>query len=280
MYTAEQSKSLSIREVRCTTLLHRMNYGWRYPEYTLNLYRGCLHGCVYCYAPSFIHDERPWGEFVDVKINAPEVLEHELRKVTRGVVFLSSASDPYQPVEARYRLTRSCLEKLLEYDFPVNILTRSHLVLRDVDLFKEFEWIRVGMSITSVPNKMFEPRVPPLERRLETLKQLSEEGITTWVSLAPIIPNLFMVDLEGLLRGLKDAGVKAIHAGMLRFEGYDTSRKMFEEKSGASYYGAILGSDSVMHKVNSLIVRYGFDTSPKIFEWRDKNTALEKYITP
>lgn len=271
---------MSIREVRCATLLHRMNYGWRYPEYTLNLYRGCLHGCIYCYAPSLIHDERPWGQYVDVKINAPEVLEHELRKAARGVVFLSSASDPYQAVEAKYRLTRSCLEVLLEHDFPVNILTRSHLVLRDLDILKKFGWIRVGMSITSVPNRMFEPRVPPLERRLETLRRLSEEGITTWVSLAPIIPNLFMVDLEGLLKKLKEAGVSAIHAGVLRFEGYEDSRKMFEEKSGASYYGAILGSDSLIHKVNDLIARYGFDTSPKIFEWKDKNTVLEKYITP
>ncbi len=280
MYTAEHPKGLSIREVTCRTLLHRMNYGWSYPEYTLNLYRGCLHGCIYCYAPSLIRDERAWGEFVDVKINAPQVLEHELRRATRGVVFLSSASDPYQPVEAKYKLTRLCLEKLLEHDFPVNILTRSHLVLRDVDLIKEFTWIRVGMSITSVPNRMFEPRVPPLERRLETLKRLSAEGITTWVSLAPIIPNLIMVDLEDLLRKLKEAGVKTIHAGVLRFEGYEASRRMFEERSGASYYGSILGSESVIRKINDLIARYGFDTSTKIFEWKDNNTVLERYITP
>ncbi|MEM3711049.1 MAG: radical SAM protein [Thermoprotei archaeon] len=269
----------NIKEVKCSTLLHKMYNSLGYPEYTLNPYRGCLHGCIYCYAPSLIHDERPWGEYVDVKVNAPEILEKEIKKVPRGVVFLSSASDPYQPVEAKYGLTRSCLKILLEHDFPVNILTRSHLVLRDVDLFKRFKWLRVGMSITSVPTKMFEPRVPPLERRIETLKHLSSEGITTWVSLSPIIPNLFMVDIHKLLKLLKDAGVAAIHTGVLRFEGYEASRKMFEEKTGVTYFGAVLGSHSVMRKVDELIRLYGFDTTTTIFTWRDNN-SLERYIIP
>jgi len=267
----------TIREVECKTLLHTMNYERGYPEYTINLYRGCLHACVYCYAPSLIQDEREWGEYVDVKVNAPEVLRKELRKVKKGVVFLSSASDPYQAVEAKYKVTRRCLEVLLGHDFPVLILTRSHLVLRDVDLLKRFKWVRVGMSVTSVPDPRFEPRVPPLERRIQTLKTLSSEGIITWVSFAPIIPTLFMLDLHALFQALKEAGVKAVHAGLLRFENYEISRRMFEKRVGVRYQSVMAGSHAVRKSVEELARRYGFDTTTKIFEWREP-FSLERYL--
>jgi len=161
---------ISVRETKCSTLLHKLAYGSS-TGYTANLYKGCTHGCTYCYAPSLTHDERRWGTYVDVKINAPEVLERELRGLRRDEVFLSSASDPYQPVEAKYELTRRCLELLLRNDFPVSILTRSPLVLRDLELLRKFRWVMVGMSITTVPDRQFEPGVPPLERRIDTLKR-------------------------------------------------------------------------------------------------------------
>ena len=110
------------------TLLHKLDFGRGSAEYTANMYKGCIHGCVYCYAPSLVHDTREWGRFVDAKVNAPAVLRRELRVAARAPVFLSSASDPYQPVEARYRLTRRCLEELSAARFPVIVLTRSPLV--------------------------------------------------------------------------------------------------------------------------------------------------------
>src|SRR6266852_1442296 len=119
---------ISVRETRCTTLLHRLAFGSS-TGYTANFYKGCTHGCTYCYAPSLTHDERRWGTYVDVKVNAPAVLERELMSLRTEEVFLSSASDPYQPVEARYRLTRRCLELLQKKEFPTSILTRSPLVL-------------------------------------------------------------------------------------------------------------------------------------------------------
>src|SRR6266852_4709318 len=174
-----------VRETRCTTLLHRLAFGSS-TGYTANFYKGCTHGCTYCYAPSLTHDERRWGSYVDVKVNAPSVLDRELGKARKDEVFLSSASDPYQPVEAKYGLTRRCLESLRRHGFPVSILTRSPLVLRDLDLLRTFAHIRVGMSITSVPDRRYEPGVPPLQRRLDTLRKLGEAGIRTWVSLAPV----------------------------------------------------------------------------------------------
>ena len=155
----------TFNEITCKTILHEMD-GVR--EYTANFYRGCTHGCVYCYAPSLIHDERRWGSFVDVKVNAPEVLGRELRKIPRGIVFLSSASDPYQPAEARYRITRRALERLVEKEFPVLVLTRSPLVLRDVDLLRKLPWVRVGFSISSLNGRRYEPGVAPVSRRIET----------------------------------------------------------------------------------------------------------------
>lgn len=248
--------SILVREVRCGTLLHRLECG-SYGGYTANLYKGCSHGCKYCYTPSLIHDERPWGSYVDVKVNAPRLLERELRGLRKDWVFLSSASDPYQPVEARYKLTRNCLEALLWRGFPVSILTRSPLVLRDLDLLTEFPLAEVGMSITTVPVERFEPGVPPLRRRLETLRRLGDAGIRTWVSLAPVVPGIMMVDLDGLFEELSEAGVGAVSCGILGFEGYEESRVMFEAAAGMSTTEALTGRDELADRLSALVRRHG-----------------------
>jgi DNA repair photolyase len=255
---ARRNDGISIREVKCSSLLHRLEYGSS-RGYTANLYRGCTHGCVYCYAPSLTHDERRWGSYVDVKVNAPEVLRRELRSVRREEVFLSSASDPYQPVEARYRVTRRCLEVLLRSGFPVSILTRSPLVLRDLDLLGRFRRVCVGMSITTVPVRRFEPGVPPLSRRIETLRRLAAAGIRTFVSLAPVIPGIVMVDLDELFEEMSAAGVSSVRYGVLRFSGYDLSREMFEETAGRSADSALVGRDELELRLSRLIRKYGMD---------------------
>jgi DNA repair photolyase len=257
---AHAAGRISVREIACNTLLHRLVYRGS-TGYTANLYKGCSHGCVYCYAPSLTRDERRWGSYVDAKVNAPRVLERELRGIRKDEVFLSSASDPYQPVEAKYRLTRRCLEVLLRNGFPVSILTRSPLVLRDLDLLKKFEWIRVGMSITTVPVRQFEPGVPPLSRRIETLKRLSEAGIQTFVSLAPVIPGIVMVDLDELFYDLREAGVSQVSFAILRFAGYEESRRMFEDASGVSFAEALVGSDELVARLSALVKSH--DMVPK-----------------
>jgi len=258
---------ISVRETRCATLLHRLEYGSS-TGYTANLYKGCSHGCTYCYAPSLTHDERRWGSYVDVKVNAPEVLERELRGLRKDEVFLSSASDPYQPVEAKYGLTRRCLESLLRHGFPVSILTRSPLVLRDLKLLKKFEWVRVGMSITTVPVRQFEPGVPPLQRRIDTLKKLGETGIPTWVSLAPVIPGIMMVDLEKLFEDMRDARVSSVSFGILRFTGYEESKRMFEETARMSAAEALVGREEVVARLSDLVRRYGMEPRDDRYEWK------------
>jgi DNA repair photolyase len=268
----EWSGGISVREVRCSTLLHRMVYGSS-TGYTANIYRGCTHGCKYCYAPSLTHDERAWGRYVDAKVNAPSVLESELRGLRKDEVFLSSASDPYQPVEARYRLTRRCLEVLLRYGFPVSVLTRSPLILRDLDLLRRFEWARVGVSITTVPVKKFEPGVPPLERRIDTLRRLEAAGIKTWVSLAPVIPGLMMIDLDRLFADLSEANVGWVTFGVLRFIGYEESKAMFEAASGMSTSQALAGREEVVAKLSRLVRDHGMVPRDENEGWKAEQGA-------
>ena len=272
--------SLQIREVKCKTLLHDLDYG-RSSEYTANFYKGCSHGCVYCYVPSLIHDERGWGTFVDVKVNAPEVLDRELRTAEPKVVFLSSASDSYQPVEARYKITRRCLEVLLKHGFPVSILTRSPLILRDLDLLKRFEWIRVGFSISTACNRRYEPGVVPVERRVECLRKLSSVGIRTWVSMAPIIPRLILTDLEALIGRLREAGVSMVMPGLLRFEWYEESRKMFEGVTGEAWTNFLEDGGPTLHRIRELIKTYGLDGSSDFFvcESRGRDRKIDSFAS-
>ena len=249
-----------------------MNFGKGPKEYTANLYRGCVHGCVYCYAPSLIHDERQWGSYVDVRVNAPEVLGRELRKVKeKRVVFLSSASDPYQPAEAKYQVTRQVLEVFLKHDFPLLILTRSPLVLRDLDLLKKFSWVRVGFSISTVPDRFYEPLVPSLDARIAALKRLAEASIITWVSMAPVIPQLVLPDMDRMFLRMKESSVSTVTIGLLRFIGYEESRKMFEERSGHKASEVSLGGEEVRKKLMALAEKYGIDTSGANLSWNDNN---------
>ncbi len=268
-------QEIKISETRCSSLLNRLDYGGRRSseeEFTINVFKGCTHNCSYCYAPSLIHDERKWGTYVGVKINAPLVLERELRGMTdKKMVLVSSASDPYQAIESRYKLTRHCLQILQRHQFPVIILTRSPLVLRDLDILKKFEWVRVGVSISSLSGDFFEPGVPKLEARLKTLQKLNEEGIETWVSLAPIAPQIMLTNFEWLFRRLKQAKISAISLGMLRFVGYEASRIMFEERTGVDSNKVLEDGVRIIAGLRELAQSYGLDTSCSSINYEKKN---------
>ena len=122
-----------------------------YP-YVINPYTGCQHNCSYCYARfmrRFTGHKEPWGQFVDVKVNAPDLLNHEITRKKPDRVWVSGVCDPYQPVEAKYKLTRQCLEILAEHAWPVTVQTRSPLVLRDIDILQKGKDFEVGLSITT-----------------------------------------------------------------------------------------------------------------------------------
>jgi DNA repair photolyase len=183
---------LKVREVKAKGVLNKSKIF----DYCLNPYTGCQMNCRYCYARLFMrrysgHSEA-WGEFVDVKVNAPELLKQQLVKAKMGTVWISSVCDPYQPLEERYALTRRCLKELAQKQFPINIQTKSDLVLRDVDLLREFETIEVGFTITTDDEhvaKYFEPRAPSVEKRLSALEKIHSSGIRTFAFVGPLLPG-------------------------------------------------------------------------------------------
>ena len=183
---------LKVREITAKSVLNKSKIF----DYCLNPYTGCQINCAYCYARLFMkrysgHKE-PWGQFVDIKINAPELLRRQLDKAKRGTVWISSVCDPYQPLEAKYGLTRRCLRELAKKGFPVNIQTKSNLVLRDVDLFQEFETIEVGFTITTDDERIasfFEPGATPVEERMRALQQIHSLGIRTFAFVGPLLPG-------------------------------------------------------------------------------------------
>ena len=177
-------------------------------DYCINPYVGCGHGCRYCYASfmkRFTGHREPWGEFVDVKINAPQVLRRQLKRAKPGTVLLSSVTDPYQPLEKTYRLTRGCLEALLEHDFSVDLLTRSPLCLRDLDLIRQFKEIDVGFSLGTHDERikaLFEPRSPSLKSRAEALRALHRAGVGTYAFIGPMLPldpKALVAQLDGAI---------------------------------------------------------------------------------
>ena len=166
-------------------------------DYALNPYLGCLHGCIYCYARLYTwHREASseWGDVVVVKENLIEVLEREVKRIKPGVVGVSTITDPYQPVEAQYMLTRRSIELLLKHGFHVSIQTKNTLVLRDLDLLEEFkDQVDVGFTITSLKHsiaRLIEPYSSPPLKRVEALKKISRQGIETWIFYGPVIPGL------------------------------------------------------------------------------------------
>ncbi|VVB54842.1 Radical SAM superfamily protein [uncultured archaeon] len=191
-------------------------------EYALNPYRGCEHACVYCYAPSVIHwdkEKGEWGELVEAKVNLPRILSKELRVKKKGVAGLGTVTDPYQPAEKKYEITRRCLELLLLHDFPVCIQTKSSLVLRDMDLLKKFTNIEVGITLTTLDDSArvkMEPGASTVEERLRTLEELSKNGINTWVFLGPVMP--YITDVDTLVDSIAKVKPKYVLVDKLRLK--------------------------------------------------------------
>ncbi len=186
-------------------------------DYTLNCYGGCLHGCIYCYArymERFYPHEEPWGKFVDVKLNIIEALRRQLRRLPRGKVFVSSACDGWQPVENWFGLTRRAIQLLLREGFSVSILTKSALVLRDLELFA-MERVTVGVSLSTVDDKLaqlWEPGASPPSARLGVIREAAARGIRTVVMIAPVLPGFSdtFADLHRLAEWSFEAGASEI----------------------------------------------------------------------
>jgi DNA repair photolyase len=225
--------------------------------YSVNPYRGCYHGCAYCYA-------RPTHQYLDlgagtdferklvVKPDAPRLLREAFdRKSWRGeIVIFSGNTDCYQPLEASYRLTRACLEVCLEYKNPVGLITKSTLIERDVDLLAALAKEAFCEVIVSVPfldrdaARAMEPYVPRPERRIETIARLAQAGVPVGVNIAPLIPGLNDSDAPGILAAAREAGASFYGTVMLRLPA--EVKDVFEERLRALLP---LRADRVLHQI-------------------------------
>ena len=194
-------------------------------DYSINPYFGCEHACTYCYARFLLkfrgEDPARWGSFVHVKINGVSVLKKEICKAKRGKILFSSVTDPYQPIESKYKLTRKLLEIVFRRQFPVVILTKSNLVLRDIDIFRKFNDIEIGLTVTTISeriSKIFEPHAPSPMMRINALSKLSKE-FDTYLFLGPIMPVISESEIEEIVETAYNSGVKRIIADRLNMKG-------------------------------------------------------------
>ena len=192
-----------VQEIHCKTLLNRIDIPSFPFQWTLNPYRGCRHACRYCYArPTHeffgLDAGREFEQRVFAKVNAPEVLRQELRrpKWKNEAIAIGTASDPYEPAEMEYRLTRRILQVLCEFQTPASITTKGVLVRRDVDVLRELARVadvRVNFSVGSIDEgvwKLTEPGAPSPLARLEAMQFLVENGVNAGVMMAPLLPGI------------------------------------------------------------------------------------------
>lgn len=211
---------MKISEITCKTALSRSGiYGW---TYTINPYRGCEHACKYCFAPNILHRPRTeWGTKLEVKKNLPSVLAKELKTVKPGLVGISSVTDPYQKAEESFKVTRYCLEQLLKFKFPISIITKSPLVLRDIDLLKRFNHAEVTITITTLDEplaRIMEPKAPPIAARLKALAELNHEGIQSYAFLGPLLPVLEPNEVQAFMEQILATGVKTVMVDTLNLK--------------------------------------------------------------
>jgi DNA repair photolyase len=189
--------------------------------YTLSPYRGCAHGCRYCFVreyPNAHHGPGDWGTWTSPKLNAPELLWTQRHRLHDQTVFLSTATDPYQPIEREYRLTRSCLKVLLECPTTrVQLHTRSALVLQDLDLLQAFgSRLSIGVSIPTdddTVRQVVEPKAPPIPTRWAAVERLAKAGLRVTVAATPL---MVMTDPLGFARRGRDSGISGFWVGGLR----------------------------------------------------------------
>jgi DNA repair photolyase len=196
-------------------------------DYTLNPYSGCTFGCTYCYAAFFSRSEeqrKNWGYWVQVKENALQLLMKFRKKpLIDKTIYLSSVTDPYQPIDKELGLTRSILKELLDnHKVRLVIQTRSPLSTRDIDLFQQFETIQVNMTITTDSEdvrKAFEPLCPSNKVRLKAIKEINDAGVNSCITMTPLLPvkdaHQFATDL--VQSGIKKFIIQPFHADKGKF---------------------------------------------------------------
>jgi DNA repair photolyase len=268
---------MKVREVEAKSIL----VASKLPDadYVVNPYTGCRFGCAYCYA-SFMgryvgETIEAWGEYVYVKTNAVQILAGEIAhlaadKRTRSIL-LSSVTDAYQAVEARYRLTRGLLQVLADAQYPgvVSILTKAPLVTRDIDVLRRLPRAEVGMTVTTTDDEIsrwLEVRAPVASKRLRALAELNQAGISTYAFVGPLLPHFYLRPelLEDLFKALVQAGVRQVYVEHMNLRGYIRQRlDAFLEDQPEGIRGIYAEANTKTHRaaldaiVEPLLKQYG-----------------------
>lgn len=211
---------MQVKEIQCKTALSPSSLPGL--TYSLNPYRGCQHHCAYCYAPNVLRiNQEKWDKTIEVKTNIPVILAKELKIKKNGVVGISTVTDPYQPLEKKYHLTRFCLEQLLKVDFPIHIQTKSNLVTRDIDLISRFSDSQVMMSIATIHDeqrKLLEPYSSSIQERLHALQSYTAAGVKTSVFFGPVYPTTVLEEIPSILDTFRESGATEIWLDSLRLK--------------------------------------------------------------
>ncbi|ALS20924.1 radical SAM superfamily protein [Paenibacillus naphthalenovorans] len=257
-------------------------------DWSINPYRGCQHGCSFCYARSThsflgMDADDTFQHHILYKNNAREALEAQVVRILRskngrgklGKVAIGTATDPYQPLESRMLLTRQCLEVLAAYRIPVSITTRSPLILRDLDILKKLTGSSVNISLNTLDKEVwrhFEPMTPSPQRRLEALERLTGEGVEAGIFMAPILP--FLTDgpgsMEQVVKHSSEAGAHFIMGSVLRLntnavkswffgtlrEHYPQMLEPFAKLYSRSPYAPKQYRTEIMDRLHALLQKY------------------------
>ncbi|MBC8383808.1 MAG: radical SAM protein, partial [Candidatus Cloacimonetes bacterium] len=251
-----------IKEITAKTILNHVKQPdtWFGLRYNLNLYRGCQHQCIYCDSRSDCYQIENFADIL-VKVNAIEILQDELpRKRKKGTIGFGSMNDPYMPIEKERELTRKALEVIQKNRFPVHILTKSTLVLRDINILKKIaeQYAAVSFTITTADDelcKKLEPGAPVASQRFSAMKELSDKGIYTGILMMPILP--FIEDtkenIEALVSQAAESGASyilpwfgmSLRSGQREYfyakldEFFPSMRRKYEIRYGEQYQCAV-----------------------------------------
>lgn len=246
-------------------------------DYVVNPYSGCAFGCAYCYADFMRrftgHVDEKWGEYVDIKINTISIFQKEINNLSRkiakkntfkngenAVIFFGSVTDPYQGVEAKYELTRKCLNIIANSDVKeevkVSLLTKSPLVTRDIDVFKRIPNLEIGLTISSIDDsvsKLFECFAPPSSLRIKALKRLNDANINTYAFVGPLLPHFVANEqsLRELFKRIKETGTKRVWVEHINLRGNKKKRSLdlVGESLTENEYQLFLESQTETYKI-------------------------------